>query len=96
MKRYKVIFSSKALNDIENAVDYYNLQQKGLGKKFVKHTQAALQSIRTNPEYAAIRYEHIRCAIVPKFPFLVHYSFETATKTITILAVFNTSLEPLW
>jgi hypothetical protein len=51
MTRYKVIFSAHALHDIEKACDYYNLQQKNLGKRFVKQVENTLQSIRTNPFY---------------------------------------------
>lgn len=36
MKRYKVLFSQQALQDINEARTWYNLQQKGLAAR-VKH-----------------------------------------------------------
>ena len=48
MKKYKVIYSPHALTDLEDAVYYYNEQQKGLGKRFVAQVQLALKSIKNN------------------------------------------------
>lgn len=62
MKKYKVIFSPHALTDLEDAVYYYNEQQKGLGKRFAGQVQLALKSIKTNPHFASFRYEDVRCA----------------------------------
>ena len=55
MKKYKIIFSENALLDIEEAVIYYNEQQKNLGKKFAKEVQSTLNSIKKNPFYAMVR-----------------------------------------
>src|SRR5580658_7060304 len=96
MTRYKVIFSPHALDDIENACEYYNEQQRNLGKRFVKQVESTLQSIRTNPFYTSIRYYTIRCAVVSKFPFLIHYTIDEKDNIITITAVYSTYQEPLW
>jgi ParE-like toxin of type II ParDE toxin-antitoxin system len=96
MKKYNVIFSASAIIDIEEAVIYYNEQQKNLGKKFAKEIRSTLNSIKRNPFYASIRYADIRCAVVPVFPFLIHYHIETETKKVRILSVYNTYRKPLW
>ena len=96
MKRYNVLFSEHALNDIELAVNYYNEQQKGLGKRFGKEVQNTLKLIRSNPYYSSVRYANIRCGIIKNFPFLIHYTFSPEQKSIQILAVFNTHKKPLW
>jgi hypothetical protein len=96
MKRFKLQFSPHALNDIEEATAYYNLQQPGLGKRFAKQVLVITQSIKTNPEFASVRYDDIRCAAVAKFPFLVHYTFEKENNLVTILAVYSTYRDPLW
>ena len=43
MTKYRVIYSLHALSDLENAVYYYNEEQKGLGKRFAGQVQLALQ-----------------------------------------------------
>lgn len=95
MKKYKVIFSSHALNDIEDAVSYYNGQQKGFGKKFAAQVQMALKSVKNNPHFASVRYDDVRCAMVPKFPYLVHYTIDEQTRTVIIAAVYSTHQKPL-
>ena len=62
MKKYKVIFSPHALTDLEDAVYYYNEQQKGLRKRFAGQVRLALKSIKANPHFASFRYEDVRCA----------------------------------
>ena len=60
MKKYKVIYSPHALIDLEDAVYYYNEQQKGLGKRFAAQVQLALKAIKANPHFASFRYEDVR------------------------------------
>lgn len=96
MKEYKVIYSPHALTDLEDSVYYYNEQQKGLGKRFTAQVQLALKSIKNNPKFASVRYEDVRCAQVPKFPYLVHYTIDEATCTVLIAAIYSTRQKPLW
>jgi hypothetical protein len=96
VKKYKIIFSENALLDIEEAVIYYNEQQKNLGKKFASEVQSTLKYIKTNPFYVSVRYDDIRCAVVDIFPFLVHYKIEADINTVKILSVYHTNKNPLW
>jgi toxin ParE1/3/4 len=96
MRKYTLVFSPQAINDIEAAVNYYNEQQKGLSKKFATQVQLALKAIKRNPLFVSIRYEDIRCAQVPKFPFLIHYTIDEVSNTVTIAAVYSTYQLPLW
>jgi hypothetical protein len=96
MKKYTVVFAPLAMQDIEDAAAYYNEQQPGLGKHFAVQLQHALAAIKRNPFFSAVRYEDIRCAQVPKFPFLVHYKIDEPTTTVTIAAVYSTFQQPLW
>lgn len=96
MKQYKIVFSPLALTDIEQIVIYYNKQQKGLGKRFVKQIKLTLADITINPFFTNVRYEDIHCARVSKFPFLVHYKIEPLTFIVIIAAVYSTSQQPLW
>ena len=96
MKKYKVLFSPLALVDIEQAITYYNEQQNGLGKRFASKVQEALTAIKRNSFFSSIRYGNVRCAQVPKFPFLVHYQIEETSNIITIAAVYSTYQQPMW
>ncbi|OSZ82850.1 hypothetical protein CAP35_06185 [Chitinophagaceae bacterium IBVUCB1] len=96
MKQYKILFSPHALNDIEQATQYYNHQQDGLGKRFASEVLKAIESIKKNPALVSVRYDDIRCIVVKKFPFMIHYAFDEKLKIVTIYAVYSTYREPLW
>lgn len=96
MSQFVIIFTEKALTEIELAVSYYRTQKDNLGKEFAEQVYTTIYSLKKSPYISAIRYSDIRCAIVKRFPFLVHYSVDEANKMITILAVFNTHKKPFW
>lgn len=68
MKTFTVIFSPVAIDDAEQAVDYYQEKQTGLGKQFAAQLQLTLNTIKRNPFFASIRYDDIRCARIKNSP----------------------------
>lgn len=80
--------SSTALRHIQQGVDYYNLQQKGL-ENLVHDT---LQKIQEFPFSASLALEGVRYKVLKKFPYIVLY--ETDEATIYVLRVFNTHQSP--
>lgn len=95
MKRFTVIFSPVAIDDIERAVNYYEDQQIGLGKRFAAQLQVSLNAVKRNPFFATVRYNDIRCAAIKRFPYLVHYHINQSELLVTIIAVYSTYKEPL-
>lgn len=53
-KNFKIVFSVRALSDIKEAREWYNQQQKGLGKRLVEDVKQAVLSIKRNPFHASI------------------------------------------
>lgn len=96
MKKFEILFSPDALRDIEEAVDYYNELSPGLGNRFITDFNQAYKSIALNPCFASVKYREVRCAAFKKFPFSVHYIINRKSKTVIIIAVFNTWKEPFW
>jgi len=94
MKSFAVAFSPFALDDIEQAVDYYNQLQPGLGKRFSQQVYLSFTAIKRNPFFATVRYDNIRCAQVKKFPYLVHYHIDEIQGIVTIIAVYSTHRAP--
>ncbi len=47
--KYKLVVSDDANNDVENAMDYYENEQKGLGKKYLLSVRACSKLIVQNP-----------------------------------------------
>lgn len=96
MKRFSIVFSSFALKDIDEAVEYYNQLAFGLGNKFIADFKLVYNSIKLNPLFAAIKYENVRCAAFKRFPFSIHYTVDKRNKIVTIVAVFNIWKKPFW
>ena len=83
----------KAKEDIQKEINYYNLQEKGLGKKFHIELKQYFIAIKRNPFYQ-IRYQNIRCLPLRIFPVMIHFTVDEDLKKITIRAVINTFRDP--
>lgn len=97
MKRYNVKIEPEALADIQQITDWYNQQQPGLGRRFQKTIIKQVDNLNKNPHIHTVRYKQIRCALVKKFPYMVHFYINDNTDTIEVLAVISTSRNPkMW
>ena len=72
MRTYKITLTPRSIKEIQNAIDYYNSCEIGLGKKFYQDLKRQLSSVKQNPFSRAIRYDDIRFAVLNKFPFTAH------------------------
>jgi plasmid stabilization system protein ParE len=97
MKRYKVRIDPEALSDIQEITDWYNNQLPELGKRFQTTAIRQINTLHTNPQIYAIRYREIRCMIVKKFPYLVHFYINEEATSVEVLAVISTDRNPkIW
>jgi hypothetical protein len=88
MSTFELVLSSDAVNDIDQAVDYYNGLSDGLGFEFTDTIDRYFSKIQQLPSASAIRYDEVRVKPIDTFPFTIHY---TVTESqIVILRVFNT------
>ena len=83
----------EAKQDIQREINYFNQQQKGLGKKFHKEVLNYFSAIKINPFYQ-VRYDEIRCLPLKKFPAMIHFSVDENAKIIIVRAVIHTSKNP--
>jgi len=90
----KIKIYSLALRDIENGITYYQLQQKGLGKRFESQVHASFKKIQKSPFAASFAFENVRYKILERFPYIILYEFDESY--IYILRIFNTHQEPLY
>jgi len=95
--RYSIKIDKDALVDIQSATDWYNSQVYGLGTRFQRQVVHQVSSLKTRAGHYAIRYANVRCMLIKKFPFMVHYVIHQENTTIIILAVFHTGQDPkIW
>lgn len=91
---YKTLILPLAKEDIQEAAQWYNQRQKGLGKRFTAEVRERVSLIQRNPQASPIRYEDVRTAVLNIFPFMIHYTIDEAAKTVLIAGVFHTSISP--
>lgn len=96
MKTYKIIFSHRVLQDMHEARSWYNMQQKGLGKRFSEDIKKAVASIKQNPYFASVKFIGIRTAACKTFPYALHYEIDEANELVRIISIFHFSRKPYW
>ena len=95
--KYNVKIEPEALADIQEISDWYNENQIGLGKRFLKTAINQIDGLDKDPHVYAIRYKEIRCLLLKKFPHMVHFYINEENKTVEVLAVISTSRNPkIW
>lgn len=93
MSDLQLVLAADAINDIDQAVTYYNSVSEGLGWEFVDSIDRYFAKIIQVPTASAIRYDQIRVKPVDTFPFAIHYTITNLQ--ILILRVFNTYQKPV-
>lgn len=90
-----VILRPEARAEFDEAFDYYEEQQPGLGVDFAAKVQDVFDQIADRPELFAKVHGDIRLAVVKRFPFVVPYQLDDSE--IVILAVFHGRRDPgIW
>ncbi|MDY0343976.1 MAG: type II toxin-antitoxin system RelE/ParE family toxin [Lentimicrobium sp.] len=97
MKKYKVNIDPEALADIQEITEWYNEQKTSLGNRFQKTVIRQINSLHKDPQIYAIRYHKIRCVIIDKFPFMIHFYCNDKSNSVEVLAVISTDRDPkIW
>ncbi|MBI2729429.1 MAG: type II toxin-antitoxin system RelE/ParE family toxin [Sphingobacteriales bacterium] len=87
MKKFKLFFTPESIKEIKAAADWYNKQQKGLGKRFKGHFKKEADKIKQNPFARSVRYEDVRFAVIAVFPYAIHYTIDEQSATIIVQAL---------
>jgi mRNA-degrading endonuclease RelE of RelBE toxin-antitoxin system len=97
MKPYKVIVGSNALLDIQETTKYYNKCLPKLGSRFQKVVKKQINTLKNSAEGYNVRYTNVRCMLIRKFPYLVHFTIDDKKGIVEIFAVIHTSRSPdIW
>lgn len=86
---HKIIsITPRALEDLQQAIEYYNEQLQGLGIRFEDNVNNTFGKIQKMPKAASFAYDTVRYKVVEDFPFIITY--EELETNIAILRIFNT------
>lgn len=70
-----VIIHSEAIEELDEAVAYYEDQKAGLGLDFLMEVEQALGKIQQNPNLGSVyKVTGLRRYVIQRFPFLVFYA----------------------
>ena len=72
----KVEISKFAQRELEDAILYYELEQKGLGLRFKDEVKKSVDRIKIYPKSGSIEIGELRKCLVHKFPYKVLYSVQ--------------------
>jgi len=91
---YKIVVTPDAIENIDNAVNYYkNIASPKVAKLFIDDYRNTFKSIQKT-KYFQFFFEDFRCKPMKKFPYVVFYTIDEEIKVIIIKAVFHTSQNP--
>lgn len=88
----KVSFHPEAVEEVEQAIIYYEDCQSGLGKQLSQEIEASIQLILAYPHAWTALEDNIRRTLVRRFPYgLLYYLRENE---VYVLAVMNLNRSP--
>ncbi len=88
--KYKLTFHPLLDSDVQKIISYYNFKQDGLGIEFFLELQSKYSTLKINPLFQK-RYNNVHCLPLKRFPYMIHFSIDTDTKTVFIEAVYSTA-----
>ena len=94
MQLWSVKFSLEAIDELQQAINYYNFQKTSLGIEFMIEFENQIQRLSSNPFTHSVRYLSVRMALVNRFPYAIHYVIEETEHTIIIQTVLSTFKDP--
>lgn len=89
----RLYYTSRAKEDLELAIAWYERQRYGLGLEFLDCVDACLATIMQMPVLFPISHSCFRRALIRRFPFAIFYTIEE--DEIVIHAVFDNRQDPV-
>ncbi len=87
-------FHPMAEIEMNEAAEFYDNREMGLGVAFINEVERVVKSIRQNPESAPIILKTVRSKILWRFPYSLMYSINP--EAIRILAVASQKRRPFY
>src|SRR4030066_124460 len=89
---YRLKFSSRALREIGEAQEWYELQSPGLGEEFLAAMELQLKRLEQAPRLYAEVIPSVRRPLLPRFPYGLFYAMWG--NLIHVLAVLHNARNP--
>ena len=92
---FKVIAEAAAKRDWNEAVDWYEEREPGVGLRFDDILRTFLQSLARDPE----RFQHAtrltrKAQVPPPWPYLVYFTVNTRHREVKVLGIWHGARNP--
>ncbi|MGH7303117.1 MAG: type II toxin-antitoxin system RelE/ParE family toxin [Candidatus Rokuibacteriota bacterium] len=87
-------FHRLAEHELNEATQYYDLEDPGLGAAFLEEVDRCLESLQAHPEAGVILRGEVRRRFLRRFPYALLYRIKPSG--IRILAVMNLKRRPTY
>lgn len=87
-------FSELAQSELEDARDYYNLEQEDLGERFKEHIKESVDTIAQFPTLYPKVTDELHRVVVHKFPYSIFYVL--LDETIIIVSIAHQHRKPFY
>lgn len=92
---YALVFRLEVREELDEAYNWYESQQIGLGDDFLDCVDETLNLICQMPKSYAVIYRDVRRAVVQRFPYAVYY--RVISSRVIVTAIFHGRRDPkLW
>lgn len=89
---FRLKFSSRALREIGEAQEWYELQSSGLGEEFIAAMELQIKRLEQAPLLYAEVIPGVRRALLPRFPYGLFYAVRG--NLVHVLAVLHDARNP--
>ena len=93
---YNLKFSRQFKKELQEAVIWYNLQKKGLGRELKVEVEKIVHDIMFNPTFASIKFDQVITVSCGIFPYSIHYDIKESNKSIRLISFFHNKRKPNW
>jgi len=88
-----LILTEKAQEDLDNAFQWYEEQDLGLGKEFIRCVDAKIANLNRHPlHHPVVQNDRVHRTLVNRFPFSIYFVNEE--ELITIFAILHQRRSP--
>ncbi|MBF0103523.1 MAG: type II toxin-antitoxin system RelE/ParE family toxin [Desulfobacterales bacterium] len=88
----KINIHELAVKEFDDAIEWYENQSTGLGKRFKKSVINQIRKIKGNPDWFLMETDNIYKAYIPKFPYKI--LFTSNKDEIVIWAIAHMHRKP--
>ena len=82
---YKIIFQNEALDDIQDAYDWYENQLPSLGDDFLLDLYAVIEKLKEHPLHYSLVFNEFRSVGLKRFPYRIIFKIDRINVYINMI-----------